>query len=218
MGGGPLSFHEEKKLNFTGYFISWYNYCYMKRFLKKHWPLLALGTLLTVVGFYLTGAQDMLFRKPTLVDAASQEGLKLQDIRYTQNNPEGDSKWTLDAERVAFSKDRQFMSFNNFTLKLETKDRPSINLKGERGEYDRNTGVINLWGDLKGRTNNGYEIFTDRMIYKNKEGYLTSDAPVKITGPFFSVEGFGFYFHIEKRSLRIRTQVTTSIDKGTLLS
>jgi len=189
----------------------------MNRFFNKHWPLLALGILLTVVGFYLSGTQDMLFHTPTLVDAVSQEGLKLQDIRYTQNNPEGDAKWVLDAEEVAFSKDRQFMSFNNFILKLETKDRPSIYLKGKRGEYDRNTGIINLWGDLKGHTNNGYKIFTDHMIFKNKEGYLSSEASVKITGPFFSVEGLGFDFHIEKRSLRIHTQVTTSIDKGTLL-
>ena len=188
----------------------------MNRFLKKHWPLLALGILLTVVGFYLTGAKDMLFHAPTLVDAVSHDGLKLQDIRYTQDNPEGDAKWVLDAEEVAFSKDRQFMSFNNFILKLETKDRPSFNLKGNKGEYNRSTGIINLWGDLKGHTDNGYKIFTDHMIFKNKEGYLTSDAPVKIIGPFFSVEGLGFYFHIEKRSLRIHTQVTTSIDKGTL--
>jgi LPS export ABC transporter protein LptC len=189
----------------------------MKRFLKKHWPLLALGILLTVVGFYLTGAKDMLFHAPTLVDAISHDGIKLQDIRYTQNTPEGDAKWVLDAEEVAFSKDRQFMSFNNFILKLETKDRPSINLKGKKGEYDMNTGIVNLWGDLRGHTNNGYKIFTDHMIFKNKERSLTSDAPVKITGPFFSVEGFGFSFHIEKRSLRIHTQVTTSIDRGTLL-
>lgn len=178
---------------------------------------MALGILLTVVGFYLIGAQDMLFHRPTLIDAVFQEGLKLQDIHYTQNDPEGDSKWTLDAEEVAFSKDRQFMSFNNFILKLETKERPSIELKGKRGEYNRNTGIINLWGDLKGRTNNGYQIITDHMTYKNKEGYLTSEAPVKIIGPFFSVEGLGFYFHIEKRSLKIKTRVTTSIDKGTLI-
>ena len=189
----------------------------MKRFFKKHWPLLALGILLAVVGFYLTGAKDMLLHAPALVDAVFKEGLKLQDIRHTQNNPEGDAKWILDAEEVAFSKDRQFMSFKNFILKLETKDRPSINLKGKRGEYNRNTGIINIWGDLEGHTKNGYKIFTDHMIFKNKEGYLTSEAPVKITGPFFSVEGFGFSFHIEKRSLRIHTQVTTSIDRGTLL-
>ena len=189
----------------------------MKRFFKKHWPLLALGILLTVVSVYLIGAQDMLFHKPTLVDVVSKEGLKLQDIHYTQDNPEGDAKWTLDAEEVAFSKDRQFMSFNDFTLKLETKDRPSIELRGKRGEYNRNTGVINLSGDLKGHTNNGYRIITDHMSYKNKEGYLTSEAPVKIIGPFFTVEGLGFYFHIEKRSLRIKTRVTTSIDKGTLV-
>lgn len=178
---------------------------------------MALGILLVVVSVYLVGAQDMLFHKPTLIDAVAKEGLKLKDILYTQDNPEGNDRWTLEAEEVAFSKDRQFMSFNNFLLTLETKDRPSFKLEGNKGEYDRNTGVINLWGNLKGRTDNGYRIITDHMIYKNKEGCLTSEAPVKLIGPFFSVKGLGFDFHVEKRSLRIKTQVTTSIDKGTLL-
>lgn len=189
----------------------------MNRIFKKHWPLVALGILLIVVSVYLIGAQDMLFHKPTLIDAVTKEGLKLQDILYTQNNPEEDNKWTLEAKEVAFSKDRQFMSFNNFLLTLETKDRPSFKLKGNKGEYDRNTGVLNLWGDLRGHTDNGYKIITDHMIYKNKEGYLTSEAAVKLIGPFFSVEGLGFDFHVEKRSLRVKTQVTTSIAKGTLL-
>ena len=189
----------------------------MNRFFKKHWPLFVLGALLGVIGFYLIGAQDMLLHKPALIDAVAHEGLSLKDIRYTQDHPEGNAKWTLDAEAVSFSKDKQFMSFTNFLLNLETKDRPSVELKGKRGEYDRKTGVINLWGDLKGHTDNGYQIFTDHMIYKNKEGYLTSEAPVKIIGPFFSVEGLGFDFYIEKRSLRIKTQVTTSIEKGTLV-
>ena len=189
----------------------------MNRFLKKHWPLFILGILLGVVGFYIFGAKDMLLHKPTLVDAVSHEGLKLKDIRYTQNQPEGNAKWTLDAAEVSFSKDKQFMSFNDFLLKLETEDRPSIELRGKRGEYDRKTGVINLWGALNGRTNNGYRIITDHMIYKNKEGYLTSEAPVKIIGPFFSIEGLGFDFFIEKKSLRVKTQVTTSIEEGTLV-
>ena len=176
-----------------------------------------LGALLGVIGFYLIGAQDMLLHKPALIDAVAHEGLSLKDIRYTQDHPEGNAKWTLDAEAVSFSKDKQFMSFTNFLLNLETKDRPSVELKGKRGEYDRKTGVINLWGDLKGHTDNGYQIFTDHMIYKNKEGYLTSEAPVKIIGPFFSVEGLGFDFYIEKKYLRIKTQVTTSIEKGNLV-
>ena len=189
----------------------------MNRFFKKHWPIFILGILLSVVGFYLFTAKDLLLHTPALVDAVSHEGLELRDIHYTQDYPEGNAKWTLDAEEVSFSKDKQFMTFYNFHLKLDTKDRPSIELKGQRGKYDRNTGVINLWGALRGRTNDGYRIITDHLIYKNKEGYLSSEAPVKIIGPFFSVEGLGFDFYIEKRSLRIKTQVTTSIEKGTLV-
>ena len=197
--------------------VSWYNYCRMTKFLKKHWPVLGIGILLSVVGFYLIGAHGKFLAKPLMGGILSREGIRLADIRYTQENPDQGIKWTLDAKEVFFSKDRKFMSFNNFLLNVESRDRPSIKLKGKTGDYDTQSGVINLRGDLQGDTENGYRIMTENMTYKNKEGYIRTDAPVKITGPFFSVEGQGLSFNLEKRILKINKNVTTALDKEALI-
>ncbi|MEE9609745.1 MAG: LPS export ABC transporter periplasmic protein LptC [Desulfatiglandales bacterium] len=188
----------------------------MKRIFKKHWPLIGIGVLLIVVSLYLIHARKEIGGASLLTDLVSEEGLSLKDIHYTQNNPDEGMKWILDAKEVKFSKDRTFFSFRNFRLKLEPENRPRVELQGKRGDYNKKSGEINLHGDLQGHTDNGYSIFTEHMVYKEKEGYLKTDQPVKIFGPFFSVAGRGLYFNPEKETLRIISDVTTHINKDSL--
>jgi len=183
----------------------------MIRLLKKHWPLLGIGALLFIVGFYLFGTGSGFLSKQTLTalrDSFLEEGVKLKDISYTQNNPDEGLKWTLKAKEVTFSKDNQFMRFKDFQLKVESKERPSIKLEGKTGDYDKGSGVITLRKDLKGYTDNGYRFFTDHMVYNNEKGLIHTDDPVKIIGPFFSVEGRGLLLNLEKETLEIRESLT----------
>lgn len=167
--------------------------------------------MLVVVSFYLTRGWNEILQGRILTNILSEEGIKLENINYTQNSPDDGMKWNLDAKEVKFSKDRQFISFRDFRLKLEPENRPSVELEGKRGDYDRNSGEINLHGDLVGHTNDGYRIITQHILYKHKEGLLKTDEPVKIMGPFFSIAGRGLYLNLEKETLRIISGVTTSI-------
>ena len=101
-------------------------------------------------------------------------------------------------------------------MKLEPENRPPFELEGRRGEYDESSGEINLHGDLRGYSHNGYRIITEHIMYKRREGYLKTEAPVKITGPFFSVEGRGLYYNLDRGTLKIDADVTTLIDNEAL--
>ena len=57
---------------------------------------------------------------------------------------------------------------------------------------------------------------TQQLSYKQKEGLLTTEDPVEITGPFFSVSGRGLHFDLEKETLQILSGVTTLIDGRSL--
>ena len=184
----------------------------MKKLFKKHWPLIVIGALLLVVGIYLSGAREKQGIKQVVeADPEAEEGVKLKNIHYTQKDPDKNLTWLLDAKEVTFSENRQIMTFSNFRLRLEAKDRPTIELEGKRGDYNKETEVITLQGDLLGTMEDGYKIITDRAVYKGKEGYLTSDAPVTIHGPLFSIQGVGLYFNPEKETLKIGSDVITSI-------
>ncbi|MGD2125176.1 MAG: LPS export ABC transporter periplasmic protein LptC [Desulfobacteraceae bacterium] len=189
----------------------------MTKFLKKHWPLAGILVLLAVVSFYLIQAQKEPIQKPALAEADADEGVKLEDIHYTQNDPDQRVKWVLDATEVKLTKDKRYIRFRDFRLRLEPEDRPAVELEGKKGKYDKNTGEITLRGNLRGRTDNGYRFMTERAIYKQKQGDLETDQPVKIIGPFFSVEGRGLYFNVENEILIIHHNVTTSIDNDALI-
>ena len=188
----------------------------MKRILKKHWPLIGIGALLIVVILYLTQAHKKTVAESILTNLVPEEGLKLKNIHYTQNDPDKGIKWTLDAKEVKFSKDRTFFSFRDFRLKVEPQERPRIELEGKRGDYDKKSGEINLHGDLLGYTDNGYRIITEHLLYSEKKRYLKTEVPVKIIGPFFTVDGRGLHFNPDKETLRIMSDVTTHINKGSL--
>ena len=184
----------------------------MKKLFKKHWPLIVIGALLVVVGIYLFDVRKKpVVKQVVQAEPATEEGIKLKNIHYTQEDPDKNLTWLLDAKEVTFSKNRQFMTFKDFRLRIESKDRPAIEIEGDRGDYDKNTQVITLRGDLLGTMEDGYKIVTERAVYRGKEGYLTSDAPVTIHGPLFSIQGVGLYFNPEKETLKIKSNVITSI-------
>ena len=173
----------------------------MKKLLTKHWPLIGIGVLLVVVSVYLFRAQKAIGPKSILTDFVSEEGLTLKNIHYAQDSPDDDVKWILDAKEVKFSKDRKLISFRDFRLKLEPQDKPPIQMEGKRGDYNKDSGEINLRGDLIGHTDYGYKIFTEHLSYRQKEGYLTTEGPVKIIGPFFSVDGQGLHFNLNREDV-----------------
>jgi LPS export ABC transporter protein LptC len=185
----------------------------MTPFFKKHWPLIGVAILVVVVAFYLVQAKRNSSRKPVEPDVSIEEGLKLEDIHFTQDSADEKVKWVLDAKEARLSKDKEVISFHRFRLRLEPQKRPRVELEGQRGEYYRTSGEIRLQGGLKGTTEDGYSLVTQSAVYRYKQGRLETKDPVKITGPFFSVEGQGLQLNVEKETVHILSDVTALIDK-----
>ena len=188
----------------------------MKKLLRKHWPLLGIAGLLIIVATYLTKVYQEFGKGQSLPDIFSKEGIKLADINFSQSRPDESLKWNLDAKEVRLSKDRQFIHFKDFQLRLDRVERPSLAFEGRCCDYDQNAGEASLYGDLQGTTEDGYQIATQRLSFKQEEGVLTTEDHVEITGPFFSVAGKGLRFDLEKEHLRILSGVTTLIDGKSL--
>lgn len=189
----------------------------MNKSFKKHWPILGIALLAVVVGVYLSESRREILQNPVDADPSSEEGFVLQDIHYTQDDPDGGVKWVLDAEEATISHDRQFISFLRFRLKLQPADRPYIEISGRRGTYNKNSGEIDLREDLQGFTGNGYNIKTEHVLYKQKDGCLKTGDPVRITGPAFSLEGSGLYVDLNREILSLGADVTAVVDNEALV-
>jgi LPS export ABC transporter protein LptC len=189
----------------------------MKSSLKRQWPLIGLGLVVALVAFYLIRSGKEYTQRSFLWEAVSGDGAKLKDIHYTQDDPDKGLKWVLDAREVRFSEDKRSMLFHDFHLKVEPENRPYFELNGKRGDYSRDSGEINLWGNLEGFSGNGYRIVTEHLLFNEKRGHVSTEKPVKIFGPFFSVAGQGLFVDLEKERLQILSDVTTILDQGSLI-
>jgi LPS export ABC transporter protein LptC len=137
----------------------------------------------------------------------------MENISFTGGDPDKGEKWALSAKKVRVSDDQTVYSGIDFGFRLELRDGTRIELHGDKADYDSSTGEISLQGGLNGQTSKGYRIVTDHLLYKDKNGCLVTDRPVKIFGPFLSVSGQGLYFNPEEEILRVLSDVTTLIDR-----
>jgi LPS export ABC transporter protein LptC len=182
--------------------------------LRKHWPLIGIGLLGLLVSVHLYRAPKQTTGSSSGTSAALEKGLKLEDIHYSQDDPHDRVKWFLDAKEAILSDDKQVISFRNFKLRLEPENRPRVELEGEKGAFHRDSGEIHVQGAVRCSTGDGYTIVTESAVYSQKKGCLETHDPVKITGPFFSLEGRGLFLNVERETLLIPSDVTALIDKG----
>jgi len=177
----------------------------------KYLPIAGILLLLCTVGYFLVKTGYQRGRGLDVDEIFPDTGLTVKSFHYSEEN------LILDADEGTYSKDKQKVTLNNFYLKLLPLNSPSIEIKGEKAEWDRSLKVINLRGNLQGYSNNGYGVFTEHLTYEQKDGVLRTDEKVKITGPFFSVNGKGLLCHLEKQRFKITSDITALIEKGSLL-
>jgi LPS export ABC transporter protein LptC len=189
----------------------------MKSPLLRQWPLIGLGLVLAAVAFYLIRSGKELIKDPLVAEVMSGEGIKLKDIQYAQDDPDKEIKWVLNAGEVRFSEDRKSIFFKDFHLKVIPENSPFFELKGSKGDYSRDSGEINLWGDLEGVSGNGYRIVSEHLMINERLGHVSTEEPVKIFGPFFSVSGKGLIMDLKKESAKILSDVTTTIEQEFLI-
>lgn len=182
----------------------------MWKFIRKNWPLVVVFLLVCSVLLYVgrSGKEDV--RKPVASDA-SPSGVKLEDIHYTHEGSKDGIRWILDAQEVRISQNREQFAFTAFRLRLEPPDKAAVHLEGKNGHYDKAAGLLTLSGDLRGHTDDGYTFGTERMVFNQTEGHLSTEDPVQITGPSIKVEGKGLNYHVNAETLEIGSAVTTLI-------
>jgi LPS export ABC transporter protein LptC len=170
-----------------------------------------MGLLLAAMTVYLFQARRGPVEQKAAQDKESEEGIRLKDIHYVQDDPAHKVKWTLDASEAKLSKDQQFVTFVNFHVTLKPQDKPVVTVQGKQGEFDKRSGRLVLQGDLVGETEDGYRFTTEQAVYHHKEGTLETDQAVKISGAFFSIDGKGLFLDLGKEKLQILSNATTLI-------
>jgi LPS export ABC transporter protein LptC len=178
---------------------------------------LGLGIMLAWAVSYLVMSGKEVVGNRLLSELLPEEGLKLKDIHYTQDDSAHGLKWVLDAKEVTLTGDNESASFRDFFLLLESKERSPVRVSGKKGSFNRTTGVMELWGDIEARSEDGYCFSTDHLIFNQKTGIITTESAVEVSGPFFSVEGQGLFVDLNQKELKVISNVTTRVHEKALM-
>ena len=187
----------------------------MKRLIKYYWPIIGLFFMILIIGYYIKiGPGKVVKKKSRLNQMLPHYALELKDVRYTNDNPDKDIKWELEAKRVRFSKDRSLIRFFNFHLIVHSKDKKDFDLKGNEGRYKRNENMLYLKGNLRAIYGNDYTLYTDSLVFNEKTGQGRTKDPVEIKGSFFDIDGIGMWLDIKKKRIKVLSDVKSIIRKS----
>lgn len=189
----------------------------MKKIPIKYLPLLGIALLIIIIGLFLIRAGHESLQDAVFTDIVSKEGLSIKGgLHFFGINTDDDTKWELKADEAKSSIDGTQTQLSKFKFKLESAGKFSIEIEGDRADYNKTADEIVLKGALKGLTDKGYRINTDQILFNRKEGYLKTDEAVKLTGPFFVTTGKGLFVDLKKETLEILSDVKTIIENGSL--
>lgn len=101
-------------------------------------------------------------------------------------------------------------------MEFKQKHGFDLELEGNSAKYDEAENEIDLSGEIKGKTSNGYMFYTEHMMVNLKENSLKTDEDVTLIGPFFKGTGKGLFIDLEKETLKILKEVISTFDKESL--
>ena len=182
----------------------------------KYLPVTGIVLLLLTIGFFLIKADKKDIAEVILDEIIPEEGLSSKNIEVSQTDPDKGITWRLKADEFNYSKDGQKVQFLKFSMKIEPEEDLHIELEGNRGEYNKGNNEINLYGELKGITDAGYEIYTEHIKFKQNEECLRTDEKVKFVGPYFTITGKGLYVDLKNETLEVLSGVSSKIKKESL--
>ncbi len=190
----------------------------MARLPKKSLPLIGVVLLLSLIGFFLVKTDKGESEKEIPEVTVPKADISSENFVITETDPDKGTKLTLEADEGSFSteKDDEIGRFKGFRLKYQTKEALDFEFEGKSGEINRAKNEINLTGGLKGKTADGYLIYTERITIQLKDNCIKSDEAVTVEGPFFRITGRGLYMDLEKKTLEILKDVNSVFDTGAL--
>jgi len=183
---------------------------FIKNIPVKTWPVVGIFFLLGIVSFFLFRAQNLGMISPKVPYLIPGESLKISDIKYSQDYKDGGGKWELRAKEGRFFDNDQLMALKDVLLILDSFNKSSYTIKGNEGNYFRESGTIILKGDVLGKSGTGYHIETSLLTYRQNDNEVETDEPVKIIGPFFQVKGEGLFVDLSKKKCMVKKNVCTT--------
>lgn len=135
------------------------------------------------------------------VDPADAD-LRLKKIDYTQT--QGTVKqWELEAEAASYFKEKNLVLFKKIKLTCFSEGGGRITLEGEEGEFNTDTQIIHLQGQILVTSEDGYQFRTDSLDFSPSENKIFTLAVIELAGPKLEARGRGLMLNLADETFRV---------------
>jgi LPS export ABC transporter protein LptC len=145
---------------------------------------------------------------PAKTDVAAD--LKLDRVHYTETR-EGMKEWELEAASAVYYREQNTLALEKVRATFYGKNQETYVLVGEKGRYNTQTKVIEVYDGVKVDSSLGYQLRTQGLRYQADQRELSTSDPVEMKGPDMLVEGVGMVVELNRQCLRILGGVTTTL-------
>jgi len=117
----------------------------------------------------------------------------------------------LEAVSAVYFREQNTLTLEKVRATFYGKNQETYVLVGEKGRYNTQTKMIEVFDGVKIETSSGYQLRTQGLRYQADQKELSTSDPVEMKGPDMQVEGVGMVVDLNRHCLRIFGGVTTTL-------
>ncbi len=139
--------------------------------------------------------------------------MSLEKIRLVEDK-HGRKTWELEARTVQQSNDDNIMILDEPKVTYYTEEGKIIIVTGTKGKVKQDSKDMELTGNVKLTSSDGYTLRTNSLRYFHQKKEVTTADPVVIEGDQMHLVGQGMHVDLETQTLKVLNRVKTQWKKG----
>ncbi len=150
-----------------------------------------------------------------IIEALPQNvDLSLKKVDYTETR-NGVRRWQLIADSADYSVKNATTHIENIHMTFfDKKGMDEATLTARNGEMHTEKRDVTASGDVVVRTVNGYDFFSDSLLFSESDRKIRTDDPVRIVSSQMKVSGEGLEFDVDSHKYLLRSKVRALITKS----
>ncbi len=139
--------------------------------------------------------------------------MSLEKIRLVEDK-HGRKTWELEAKTVQQNNDDNVMTLDEPKVTYYTEEGRVIVVTGTKGKVKQDSKDMELTGNVKLTSSDGYTLKTNSLSYSHQNRKVTTADPVEIEGDQMHLVGQGMQVDMETQTFKVFNRVKTQWKKG----
>jgi LPS export ABC transporter protein LptC len=136
--------------------------------------------------------------------------VRMEKIRFVEDK-QGQKTWELEAKSVQQYQDQNMIVLEDVKVTFYAKEGRTFFITGKQGKVYQDSKNVELMGDVVLTSDDGYQLKTHSVSYRNSEKVVSTPDPVEIEGEQIRLTGKGMWVDMENKTFKIFSQVKTQL-------